>query len=391
MKGRTNTAAAFVVCLVLALVALPGPSAWAASGSGQFSRAEASADWTQGSVAGSVDWSSCAGIVPPRPGPGPFGSGPAPSCWSEAFVTIGPGSDPAECSEANRRWPHSDEHLVVAWESGERAFGGSGSFDATGVSISGVPGQLACLSVVEYVKERPECSPGPGFVCPAFIAVVPHYTVLASALLAPPAPREVSAPTLTGIPAVGETLTCSNGTWDGAPTSFAYTWFRDAAPIVGASGSTYPVEDADRGHSISCEVTAANGAGSDSAVSNSLSVPSLSPPSIASESVSAITVTGATLEATINPGGFATHYRFRLAYGCGFGHEVCPQYCISGQPCPGPWNSVITVPLPGADLPSLVRRAAGQPRPEPDRSDSAALQVPLQRRSDEPRRNRRRT
>lgn len=76
------------------------------------------------------------------------------------------------------------------------------------------------------------------------------------------------------------------------------------------------------------------------------------PPTIESESVSNITQTDAVLEADINPGGLATHYQFHLAYGCGFEGEACPQFCISGQPCPGPWNSVITVPLPSGDLPA---------------------------------------
>jgi hypothetical protein len=73
-------------------------------------------------------------------------------------------------------------------------------------------------------------------------------------------------------------------------------------------------------------------------------------PTIESESISGLTHTDVTLEADIDTGGLATHYQFRLAYGCGFGLEACPQFCIAGQPCPGPWNSVITVPLPAADL-----------------------------------------
>jgi hypothetical protein len=79
----------------------------------------------------------------------------------------------------------------------------------------------------------------------------------------PTAPTPVStvAPALTGVPAPGQTLTCSTGSWANNPSSFAFAWLRDGAPIVGQSGNTYVVQAADRGHSISCQVTASNSGG----------------------------------------------------------------------------------------------------------------------------------
>lgn len=78
---------------------------------------------------------------------------------------------------------------------------------------------------------------------------------------AAPAPVNTAAPTLTGTPALGQTLTCSTGTWANNPTSFSYSWLRSGVPIAGQAGSTYVVQGADEGHVISCQVTAGNGGG----------------------------------------------------------------------------------------------------------------------------------
>ena len=96
------------------------------------------------------------------------------------------------------------------------------------------------------------------------IALVPE---LARALPAPvkpvaaPAPVNTAAPTLTGTPAPGQTLTCSAGTWANSPTSFSYTWLRSGTPIAGQASGTYVVQAADQGHTIACKVTASNGGG----------------------------------------------------------------------------------------------------------------------------------
>lgn len=90
---------------------------------------------------------------------------------------------------------------------------------------------------------------------------------------APGAPVNTTAPTLSGTPAVGGGLSCSNGAWDNLPTGFTYAWRRDGSLIAGQVANSYTVQSSDAGHGISCEVTASNGSGSGSAVSNTLSVP----------------------------------------------------------------------------------------------------------------------
>jgi hypothetical protein len=77
-----------------------------------------------------------------------------------------------------------------------------------------------------------------------------------------------------------------------------------------------------------------------------------SAPTIERESVSGLTEHDATLEAQINTGGAATHYRFHLEYGCDIsGNEACPQFCIVPGPCPGPVNGPVDIPLPSGVLP----------------------------------------
>lgn len=96
---------------------------------------------------------------------------------------------------------------------------------------------------------------------------------------APRQPAFLTGPTSTGTPAVGDTLSCSAGTWSNNPTSLVYAWLRNGAPIAGQTSSTYVVQTTDEGATLACEVTIANAAGSASQTSNSLAVPAkLTPP-----------------------------------------------------------------------------------------------------------------
>ena len=82
-----------------------------------------------------------------------------------------------------------------------------------------------------------------------------------------PPPGNTARPGISGVPEVGRTLGCSQGSWTNAPTSFAYAWKRDGAAIAGATSSAYGVTGADVGRPITCTVTASNGGGSGSATS----------------------------------------------------------------------------------------------------------------------------
>jgi hypothetical protein len=85
-------------------------------------------------------------------------------------------------------------------------------------------------------------------------------------------------PVLSGTPAVGQKLSCSNGSWTGlAPITFTIAWLREGGLIGGAAGSTYAVQTADQGRGLACQVTAANAVSRATATSNTLKVPAAPP------------------------------------------------------------------------------------------------------------------
>jgi hypothetical protein len=92
----------------------------------------------------------------------------------------------------------------------------------------------------------------------------------ALALIEPPA--NTALPVASGTGAVGDTLSVTNGTWNYAPTSYAYHWRRGAAQIAGATSATYVLQAADSGNNVSCQVTATNSVGSTAALSNGIGV-----------------------------------------------------------------------------------------------------------------------
>ena len=115
-------------------------------------------------------------------------------------------------------------------------------------------------------------------------------------LTASNAPPVLSAsPTIAGTPAVGQTLTCSQGVWFNSPTSYTYQWNGTAGSPT--TNSTYVVVSSDLGHTISCTVTATNSFGSASATSNSVSIVAL-PANTAAPVISGSLTVGSTLSCT---------------------------------------------------------------------------------------------
>lgn len=122
-----------------------------------------------------------------------------------------------------------------------------------------------------------------------------------------PSPPALSvAPVITGIARTGETLTTSNGTWTGTPTSYSYQWQRSATSggslidIANATNPTYVVSEFDVGYFIKVSVSATNGIGTSSAASSleTAAVLDIAPTNTAIPVVTGTARTGATLTIT---------------------------------------------------------------------------------------------
>jgi hypothetical protein len=112
------------------------------------------------------------------------------------------------------------------------------------------------------------------------LTVTPILALLAAGLIAAAAPAQTAAapvnstlPTVSGTAKVGQTLTVSNGTWSGSPTSYSYQWQRctsstSCTDITGATNKTYTVTSADSGHTLRAAVTATNADGKATAFSD---------------------------------------------------------------------------------------------------------------------------
>ena len=81
-----------------------------------------------------------------------------------------------------------------------------------------------------------------------------------------PPPVNTIAPILSGIFEVGETIICSNGTWNSViGITYSYQWFLDGIEISGATNSSYTIQLDENNKGLNCLVTALNNEGSTSA------------------------------------------------------------------------------------------------------------------------------
>src|SRR5436305_353036 len=131
--------------------------------------------------------------------------------------------------------------------------------------------------------------------------------VTATSSTAPPS--NSSLPTVSGTAQQGQTLTTTNGTWSGSPTSYTYDWTRcdtaggNCAVISGTKASSYTLTSADVNHTLRAYVNASNAAGTGTALSAATGVvtatSSTAPPSNSSlPTVSGTAQQGLTLTTT---------------------------------------------------------------------------------------------
>jgi hypothetical protein len=136
------------------------------------------------------------------------------------------------------------------------------------------------------------------------------------------APKNTVAPTVSGTPQVGQTLTATTGTWAGSPSSFTYQWQRcdaagaNCADIPGATSQSYLLTDSDAGSTIRVAVTARGATGSataesaPTAVVSPLSAPTnTSPPTISGTPQVGQLLTAGTGSWTGNPTSFSFQWQ----------------------------------------------------------------------------------
>ena len=136
-----------------------------------------------------------------------------------------------------------------------------------------------------------------------------------------PPPTEISAPSVLGTPVEGSQLMEAHGSWTGAPTSFAYQWYRctsaACAPISGAIGQSYTPVAADVGSALLVAEVATNAGGpsapADSALTTAVTGPlGPAPVDISPPSISGVAQQGQTLnEAHGSWSGSPTSYRYQ--------------------------------------------------------------------------------
>src|SRR3954454_9061370 len=108
----------------------------------------------------------------------------------------------------------------------------------------------------------------------ALTAIAGTGSAASSAAQATYAPTNSAAPTISGTPQVGQTLTANNGAWNSDTTpTYTYQWQRcdtagnNCTTITGATAQTYTAQSADVDKTLRIIVTAANSSGSGSATS----------------------------------------------------------------------------------------------------------------------------
>ena len=199
------------------------------------------------------------GAVFGQPGDGrAAASGPV---GTAAPTIAGTAQDGQVLSATNGTWTNSPTSYTYAWSQCD-ASGASCTAIATATAAT-YTAVTADVGHTLRVTVTAKNANGSGTATSAASAVVSDKT----------APTPTTVPTISGTPAVGSTLTASQGTWSGSPTSVAFAWLRcdasgnDCATISGATAPTHVLTPADAGATLRVSVTATNAKGSTTFVS----------------------------------------------------------------------------------------------------------------------------
>ena len=123
---------------------------------------------------------------------------------------------------------------------------------------------LAAADVGHQIRSSVLASNSAGSALGGYASSLPTALVIGK-------PGVVTAPQISGVAQVGKSLSVTTGTWNGAPTVYAYQWLRctskamSCKKIAGATSASYKLTSADAKHKLKAVVTASNAAGSSAA------------------------------------------------------------------------------------------------------------------------------
>ena len=192
-------------------------------------------------------------------------------------------------------WTPAASTYAYQWQ---RFTGASGS-TGTWSNISGATYPMYSLASADIARQmRIEVTATNGYGYATTVST-PTGPVLSGA------PVIASAPLITGAAARGTTLTAATGTWNPAPSSYAYQWQHSTnagvtwSNITGATGASYTPVAADESTELRVVVTGTNPYGAASAPSAATGAVKVSSPvNTAPPSIGATAKVGTTLTAT---------------------------------------------------------------------------------------------
>jgi hypothetical protein len=195
-----------------------------------------------------------------------------------------------------------------------------------GTNVNGATGSSYALTAADVGKSITVRATGarPGYTSGASVS----DPVVAEPADAPVATTDVS---ISGGPKVGSTLTLTAPTWDTPSVTTSYQWYRDDAPITGATKTTYKLVEADIGTAVTVVATGSkSGYTPGQSVSNEVVVEQLDAlEGTAGPTISGIAAARETL--TADPGSWPTGTTFTYQWfvdGVAVARETRDRYVV---------------------------------------------------------------
>ena len=237
---------------------------------------------------------------------------PLPPANTTAPTVSGATQQGQTLSTTNGSWSNGPTSFEYAWQDCDTA--GNNCTNISGATATTYT--LAAGDVGHTIEAVVTATNAGGSTSAASAA-----TAVVATLAPPPPPSNTALPVVTGTTTQGQTLSTSNGSWTGSPTSYSYRWRQcdsagnNCTDISGATATTYSLAAGDVGHTIKSVVSATNAGGSGSATSaQTAAVTSNIPAPPANSTLPAISGTVAQGQALTTSNGSWTNNPSSFAY-----------------------------------------------------------------------------